>query len=281
MGSVRTVGLIGVGRMGRPVCGHLLRSGIVVRMYDIDPRAMEPVVALGGSACASAGEAADGADAIVIMLGFYPEIEQTLLGPDGVLSRAKPGSVVVLSSTISPDEAKFLASCCHEAGIGFVDAPVCMGEAAAIDGSLVWLVGGTPDEVEQARPFLEPSGPQVFHLGAVGAGMVGKCVNNMIMWSAIVANDEGFELARRYGVDSGRLITALLQTSAMNYPMKVWRPAKVPWAHKDMTIVLDMADRADLIAPVAALLREQVKGLVAESGARAFTPRTQFGGHSS
>lgn len=267
-----TVAFIGVGRMGRPICGHLLRAGFKVRMYDVDPNAMVEVEEQGGIACGSAAEAAETADAIIVMLGYFNEVREALSGKGGVLERAKPGSIVIVGSTISPNEATRLSDSCAAAGVRFVDAPVCMGETGAVSGELVWLVGGEDDAVAASRPFLEPSAKHVFHLGGVGAGMVGKCVNNMLLWAAFVADSEGFALAERYGVSLHKLTDALMNCSAMNYPMKVWfEPKRIPWAHKDMKIVLDMADEVDLVAPMAALLREQVKPLMSEAGLGNFT----------
>lgn len=266
MNDIR-VGFIGIGRMGRPMCRHILNAGFEVAIYDPLPEAMTPVVEAGGQVRPSPREVAADTDVIFVMPGFYDEVVEAICGGDGVLKSARQGSVVVVASSITPLQAQELAKQCQEKGVSFVDAPVCQGEVGAVGGYLVWLVGGDEKDVERVRPAMEPCGSEVFYLGGVGAGMVGKAMNNMLLWAALVADHEALAIAEKWGVTKERLIPALLRSSGKNWPLEHWADMnKIPWAHKDMQIVLEMGDRAGLTLPIAGLLREQVKPLMRAAG---------------
>ncbi|MFK8252305.1 NAD(P)-dependent oxidoreductase [Ancylobacter terrae] len=261
------IGFIGAGRMGRPMSGHILKAGFQLTVYDPVPAAVEAVVALGGRPAASAAEVARNADIIFVMPGFYDEVEAAICGTAGILDEAAEGAIVVVASTITPLQAKQLAARCAEHGVRFVDAPVCQGERGALEAYLVWLVGGDAADVEAVRPAMEPCGREVFHLGAVGAGMVGKAMNNMLLWAALVADHEALAIAESHGVPKEKLIPALLRSSGTNWPLEHWKDMnRIPWAHKDMQIVLEMGDQARLTLPIAGLLREQVKPIMRAAG---------------
>jgi 3-hydroxyisobutyrate dehydrogenase-like beta-hydroxyacid dehydrogenase len=264
---VMNVGLIGAGRMGRPMSRHIMNAGFPLFVYDPVPDAMRTVEGFGAQACLNPRAVAAESDVILVIPGFYEEVFESICGAEGVLAGARPGTVVVVSSTISSVQAEDLARRCAEKGVAFVDAPICQGEIGAIGGYLVWLVGGDEADIARARPVMESCGKEIFHLGKVGAGMVGKAMNNMLLWAALVADHEALAIAERHGVTKERLIPALLRSSGKNWPLENWKDMdKIPWAHKDMQIVLEMGDRAGLTLPIAALLREQVKPLMRAAG---------------
>jgi 3-hydroxyisobutyrate dehydrogenase-like beta-hydroxyacid dehydrogenase len=267
MATKPRVGFIGVGRMGRPMSGHILAAGFALTAYDPVAEALAATAALGAAAAGSAREVAAASDVVFVMPGFFDEVEAAICGPDGVLAGAAAGAIVVVASTITPAQAKTLAARCAERGVRFVDAPVCQGERGAVEAYLVWLVGGADADVEAVRPVMEPCGREVFHLGDVGAGMVGKAMNNMLLWAALVADHEALAIAESHGVTKERLIPALLRSSGTNWPLEHWAEMKrIPWAHKDMQIVLEMGDQARLTLPIAGLLREQVKPIMRAAG---------------
>lgn len=253
--------------MGRPMSGHMVNAGFEVTIYDPSAEAVEGAVASGCSAAGSAREVAERSDITYVMPGFFDEVEAALLTDDGVLAGESAGDVVVVASTVTPEQAKTLAAECSARDVHFVDAPVCQGERGAEEAYLVWLVGGDADVVERVRPSMTPCGDDIFHLGPVGAGMVGKALNNMLLWAALVADHEALRLGELHGVTSDVLIPALLRSSGTNWPLAHWADMhRIPWAHKDMQIILEMGDRAELTLPIAGLLREQVKPLMAAAG---------------
>lgn len=261
------IGFIGAGRMGRPMSGHIVAAGFQLTAYDPVPEAVAAIETLGGKGASSASAVAAASDIIFVMPGFYDEVEAAICGPQGILAGAAKGAIVVVASTITPAQAKDLAARCAECGIRFVDAPVCQGERGAQEAYLVWLVGGADDVVEEVRPVMEPCGKEIFHLGEVGAGMVGKAMNNMLLWAALVADHEALAIAESHGVPKEKLIPALLRSSGTNWPLEHWKDMhRIPWAHKDMQIVLEMGDQARLTLPIAGLLREQVKPIMRKAG---------------
>lgn len=267
MTTTSRIGFIGAGRMGRPMSGHIIAAGFELTVYDPVPAAMDAVVALGGRPALSAGAVAAASDIVFVMPGFHDEVEAAICGPEGILTSAAEGVIVVVASTITPAQAKALAARCAGRGVRFVDAPVCQGERGAREAYLLWLVGGDEKDIEAVRPAMEPCGKEIFHLGAVGAGMVGKAMNNMLLWAALVADHEALAIAESHGVPKEKLIPALLRSSGTNWPLEHWKDMhRIPWAHKDMQIVLEMGDQARLTLPIAGLLREQVKPIMRAAG---------------
>lgn len=262
-----TVGFIGTGRMGAPMCRHIMAAGYPLVAFDRSATALEAVAGQGARTAGSAAEVAALADVTFVMTGFYDQVEDAVAGPAGLLSATSPGDLVIVSSTITPQQACSLAGRCGEHGVLFLDAPVCQGERGAEEAYLVWLVGGPADAAERARPIMSACGSDIFHLGDAGAGMTGKALNNMLLWAALVADHEALEIGRRHGVEPSKLIPALLRSSGTNWPLEHWADMhRIPWAHKDMTIVLDMADTTGLTVPLAGLLREQVKPVMLAAG---------------
>jgi len=261
------VGFIGAGRMGRPMCRHILAAGYDVSVYDPVEVGVREVESHGGTGRASPAEVAANSDVIFVIPGFFEEVEAAICGDDGILSSAREGAVIVVSSTIKPTEAEALAARCQERNVAFLDAPVCQGEIGAQGGYLLWLVGGDEAVLERVRPVMEACGTDIHHLGKIGSGMVGKAINNMLLWAALAADHEALAIAEKHGVSHERLIPALLKSSGKNWPLENWADMnKIPWAHKDMQIVLEMGDRAGLTLPLAALLREQVKPIMRAAG---------------
>jgi 3-hydroxyisobutyrate dehydrogenase-like beta-hydroxyacid dehydrogenase len=249
------------------MCRHILAAGLPLTVFDPDPTAYEDVVAQGAWAAGSAAQVAASSDVVVVMAGFFDQVRDAVLGPQGILQEAAAGCVVVVSSTLAPEQVIELGQACIARGVQLLDAPVCQGERGAIDGRLVWFVGGDPDVLERARPVLQACGQEIFHLGAVGAGMATKALNTLLLWAALVADHEAMAVARGYGLDEDELVRALCVSSGANWPLEQWRDIhSIPWAHKDMRIVLDMADRVGATLPLAGVLREQVKPLMRRYG---------------
>ena len=166
------------------------------------------------------------------------------------------------SSAARPNryKCKQLAEAARERGGDVLDAPIARGEPAAHKGNVLWFVGGSDGALERVRDVLAMNGPDIHHVGDVGAGQVAKGINNMLLWAAVVSNREALLLADAFGVDEHRLRAALLDSSAASWAMAHWDMMEhSPWAHKDMVITTGMGDQAGLSLPLAGLLREAVK----------------------
>jgi 3-hydroxyisobutyrate dehydrogenase-like beta-hydroxyacid dehydrogenase len=265
--SIRRVGIIGLGKMGLPMARHLRKSGFEVIAFDISEPARKQAQDLGVSIAASPRAVAAASDFVIVVVGFDSEAEAVVLGKDSVAAGARPGLIVGIASTVAPRTMHKIAAKLAGSGIALLDMPITRGEPAAEAGKLLTMVGGDAAAFEACRPALESFCNSIFHVGDLGAGQVGKMVNNLILWACISANHEGLRLAEKLGADPERLRTALLQSSAGNWALET-RPEQqpMPWAEKDMRIVLSEADRLRISVPLCGVVTEVVKTVKFERG---------------
>jgi 3-hydroxyisobutyrate dehydrogenase-like beta-hydroxyacid dehydrogenase len=265
--SIRRVGIIGLGKMGLPMARHLRKSGFEVIAFDISEPARKQAQDLGVSIASSPRAVAAASDFVIVVVGFDSEAEAVVLGSDGVAAGARPGLIVGIASTVAPRTMHKIAAKLAGSGIALLDMPITRGEPAAEAGKLLTMVGGDAAAYEACRPALESFCSSIFHVGELGAGQVGKMVNNLILWACISANHEGLRLAEKLGADPERLRTALLQSSAGNWALET-RPEQqpMPWAEKDMRIVLSEADRLRMSVPLCGVVTEVVKTVKFERG---------------
>ncbi|MCC6776495.1 MAG: NAD(P)-dependent oxidoreductase [Hyphomicrobiales bacterium] len=267
MAAPRSVGLVGLGKMGRPMGRHLKAKGFAVSGCDPAAEARERAGALGVDILASPADVARAADLVIIVVGFDAEVERVVFGPDGILAAGRRGLMVAVASTIAPSYARRLAERVAGSGLVMLDMPLTRGEQAAEDGKLLVLGGGDAQAFEHCRPALASFASDVFWLGPFGAGQVAKMVNNMVLWACMAANDEGFRLAESLGLDPERLRAALVKSSAQNWSMSTRAEDKpVPWAEKDMSIVLREADLARISLPLAGCVKEVIKAFKIRRG---------------
>jgi 3-hydroxyisobutyrate dehydrogenase-like beta-hydroxyacid dehydrogenase len=267
MKTLETVGLLGLGKMGCPIARHLLAHGFKVIGYDPVAQACGNAQAHGARIAASPRELAQASELVIIVVGFESEVEDVVFGKDGVLAGAKPGLIVALGSTVAPRYSKRLAGRLAERKLVLLDIPLARGEAAAVAGTLLIYGAGAEQAFEACRPAFSAFASDIFHLGPAGAGQVGKMVNNLILWACTAANDEGLRLGAALGVDSERLQAALHHGSAQNWAMDARAERSgMPWAEKDMNIVLQEADLARLSLPLCGAVKETIKGLKIRMG---------------
>ena len=252
---VKKVGMIGAGRMGQPMIGHLARKGFEVSAYDVDAAKRVPVEAKGGRWQPALDELARSSEVVLICVGYDRELRE-LLSPGGGLADLAPGAIVAVLSTVNPSTVVALAEAGAKRGVHVVDSTVCRGGKAADEGTLLSFVGGDAAVVERLRPVLAAYSTDIVHTGAVGTAQVAKAANNMIMWSCLIANHEALALAQRHGMDPERLREALQLSSADNYVLRNWRANTMAWAEDDMEIVQQMAAERGIALPQAGLNRE-------------------------
>jgi 3-hydroxyisobutyrate dehydrogenase-like beta-hydroxyacid dehydrogenase len=265
--SIRRVGMIGLGKMGNPMCRHLRKAGFEVIGTDISEAARRKLEASGIKTVASAREVAAVSDFVIVVVGFDSEAEEAIAGANGVAAGAKPGLIVGVASTVAPRTMTRIAARLEGTGITLIDMPLTRGEPAAEAGKMLTMVGGDENAFASVKPALETFADSIFHLGPLGTGQVGKMVNNLILWACISANHEGFRLAQALGADPERLRTALIESSASNWAMKTQiQNDPMPWAEKDMRIVLGEADKLRLALPLCGVVKEVVKSVKYERG---------------
>ena len=262
MTAIRKVGMLGLGKMGAPMARHLIAKGYNVPGYDPVDAARRNAAALGVTLCRSPRDVAQAAELIIVVVGFDHEVETVMFGAGGVMEAARPGLIVAIGSTVAPGYAKRLAERATERGVVVLDAPLARGEAAALAGKLLVFGGGDEAAFAACKSVFGAFASDIFHLGPAGAGQVGKMVNNLILWACTSANDEGLRLGEALGVDAQQLREALHHSSAQNWAMDQRSDRSgMPWAEKDMTIVLHEADLARLALPLCGTVKETVKAL--------------------
>jgi len=253
--TMKRVGMIGAGRMGQPMIGHIAKKGFPIAAYDIDAAKRAAVEAKGGRWEPELAKLAQSCDVILICVGYDRELRQ-LLAPDGGLKELAAGSIVAVLSTVHPETIVELAEMGAKRGIHVVDSTVCRGGKAADEGTLLSFVGGDAAVVDRLKPVLSAYSADIVHTGPVGTAQVAKAANNMIMWSCLIANHEALALAQRYGMDPEALRQALLISSADNSVLRKWRENTMAWAEDDMEIVQSMAAAKGIGLPQAGVNRE-------------------------
>ena len=252
----RPVGVLGAGRMGLPIIGHLVRAGFPVVVYDVDPAKRETVAACGAAFVTDIGDIAARCGTVLVCVGYEEQLNEIMHGGDGLLRRLPGGTLVAVLSTVSAAVMKRLHAAAEPYGVDVVDAPVCRGSRAADAGQLLSLLGGTEAAVARFTPVARAYSADAVHLGDVGAGQAGKAINNLILWACLVADHEGLALAKRFGVDVDQLRSALQTSSAANQALDNWGNQTMAWAEDDLKIVQEMAAEAGLGLPQSALNRE-------------------------
>jgi len=267
MTAIRKIGIVGLGKMGGPMARHLLAKGFAVSGCDPDDAARRSARTLGVSVLDSPREVAGASDAVIVVVGFDHEVESVVFGKSGIAEAERKGLIVALGSTVAPAFARKLSARIEKQGMVLLDIPLARGEAAALEGKLLIYGAGDEQAFDACRPAFAAFASDIFHLGPAGAGQVAKMVNNLILWACICANDEGLRLGEALGVDPARLREALHHGSAQNWAMDTSaQRSGMPWAEKDMSIVLHEADVARLSLPLSGTVKEAIKGLKIRMG---------------
>jgi 3-hydroxyisobutyrate dehydrogenase-like beta-hydroxyacid dehydrogenase len=259
MAAKETIGIVGAGRMGQAMTRHLIRHGYAVLAQDIEPKAADAARALGAAVAATPAEVGRSCAFVIVAVGYDSEAEAVILGKDGLLETMKAGSIIGVSSTCTPEHVKMLAEKAHARGVEVLDAPICRGQRAADDGTMLTLCGGKPEVFQRGEPVYRTFSKDIVLLGDVGAGQVGKAMNNFLLWVNGIALIEAGRLSEANGMDLVKLREALLISSGASDALKNWENVSFLWALKDMQIVARMADQAGLSMPIAGAIKELVK----------------------
>ena len=216
------IAFIGLGHMGGGMAPNLAKAGHEVRAFDLVPEAVQHATEGGCSAAASAAEAVKDAEVVITMLPAAQHVRAVY--EKDVAPNAAPGTLLIDCSTIDVASAREVGEAMQAAGFDFVDAPVSGGIAAAAAGTLALMVGGSDEQFERARPFLEPMAKAVIHAGQLGAGQAAKICNNMILGATMVATCEAFVLAQKLGLDRRVFFDISSKASGQSWSMTTYCP---------------------------------------------------------
>ncbi|HJO98054.1 MAG: NAD(P)-dependent oxidoreductase [Rhodospirillales bacterium] len=274
--SATKTAFIGLGVMGYPMAGHLVKAGHQVTVYNRTTSKAEAwVKEHGGALQPTPAAAADGADVVCACVGNDDDLRGVTYGDDGILAGMTAGAIFVDHTTASADVAREVDAAAREKGLGFLDAPVSGGEAGAQNGILTVMVGGDQASFEKAEPVMQAYARAVTLLGSAGAGQLTKMVNQICIAGLVQGLSEGVNFAMRAGLDAKLVIDVISKGAAQSWQMENRAETMiddkfdfgfaVDWMRKDLGICLDESRRNGARLPVAALV-DQFYATVQERG---------------
>jgi 3-hydroxyisobutyrate dehydrogenase len=207
------VGFIGLGSQGGPMARRIVESGFPLTVWARRPESLEPYADTAASVASTPAEVGAASEVVGICVVADADVEDVLLGPDGVLAGMPAGGVVAIHSTIHPDTCARVAAQAAGRGIGVVDAPVSGGGGAAAQRKLLVMVGGEDDHVERCRPVFDAFADPVVYLGPLGTGQMAKLVNNLVFTALVTVGLETFAFADELGMDRSALAQVLASGS--------------------------------------------------------------------
>jgi 3-hydroxyisobutyrate dehydrogenase-like beta-hydroxyacid dehydrogenase len=261
------LGFLGLGTMGYPMARNLLRAGHEVALWsNTADKAHKLVAEAKGVFCETPRQAAEGADYIFLCVGNTAMAKQVILGPQGIIQGARPGTVVADASTISPSESRRISQTLKAKGVDFLDAPCTGSTPGANGGTLTFMIGGDENVFNQTKPFFEPMGKRLYYCGGAGMGLQAKLSQNLILSNILMAFNEGMVLAAKGGV-APRLMLDILDNSAAKSGLIAYKAPFVfrrdftpqfatKWMHKDVGLVLDLARDLGVPLPLTALTQQ-------------------------
>ena len=266
------IGYIGLGIMGKPMVGNLVKAGHSVNVYARRQASIEALAANNVHPYSSPAELAKHSTVIISCVADTPDVQAVLTSDNGVLQGIQAGSLVIDMSTISPEATRNMANQFAQVGSSMLDAPVSGGEVGAIAGTLSIMVGGTEADFRRAKPIFECLGKNIVHIGSSGAGQVAKACNQILAAQTMTAVAEAYLLAQSSGVDPAKVRDALLGGFAYSKVLelhgqrmldKQYAPGFKSKLHaKDLRIALESAQANGIELPATAISDEYMRMLV-------------------
>ena len=266
------IAFVGLGTMGAPMAARLLDADYEVTVHNRTRAREEPLAERGARRADSPREAAQGADVAITIVSDTPDVEQVVLGPDGLAEGLGDGAVLIDMSTISPDATRRIAATLQERGVAMLDAPCSGGSEGAANGTLSIMIGGDEGVLERVRPVLSVLGSSLTRVGDVGAGQICKAVNQVIIAGTYAAVAEGLTLAMAAGIDAEAALQAVSGGAAGSWGLTHRGPNMLRGAYplgfrarlfrKDLGIALDAARERGVPLPLAGWVDQLESGLI-------------------
>ena len=268
---MKNIGFIGLGIMGCPMAKNLLKKGYSLTVYDIVPEKVDELVDAGAKAGSSSKDVAEKSEIIITMLPNSPEVKQAVLGDNGVLDGARPGTILIDMSSIAPLASKEVAERAKDKKVIVLDAPVSGGEPKAVEGTLAIMVGGPAETFEEVRDILSVMGASVTRVGEIGSGNTTKLANQIIVALNIAAMSEAMVLATKAGVDPENVFKAirggLAGSTVLDAKMPLalkgnFKPGfRIELHIKDLANALDTAHELGVPVPLSSVVMEVLQAL--------------------
>jgi 2-hydroxy-3-oxopropionate reductase len=270
------LGFIGLGIMGKPMAGHLVKAGNEVSVYDLNPASVQELVSKGAQACKSNKEVAQKSGIIFIIVQDTPDVEAVLFGKDGLTEGLKAGSIVVDMSSISPIATKEFAQKLGAMKVMMLDAPVSGGQIGAENATLSIMVGGEGEVFEKIKPYFQLMGKNIVHVGGNGDGQTCKVANQIVVALNIEAVAEALLFASKAGADPAKVRAALMGGFAHSRVLELhgekmlkrtFNPGfRIRLHQKDLNLALQSARSMGLSLPNTATAQELFNAVAAQGG---------------
>ena len=268
------IGFVGTGIMGAPMARNLLEAGYPLTIFTRTKSRAQKLLDEGACWVDSPAEVASASEVVITCVTDTPDVEQVLVGPQGVIEGACSGLICVDTSTISPAATKQMAETLGEKGVTLLDAPISGGEIGAIEAKLSIMMGGPQDAFEKVRPIMERMGRTITHCGPVGAGQMTKLVNQIMVIHTIMSIAEGFAFAEKAGLDLETTLQVTSAGAAGSHSLRALGPKivagdlkpafMVDLQQKDLRLVLEYAEQLDQPLPGVALAKQLLAVLQAK-----------------
>jgi len=255
------VGFVGIGRMGAPMCRHLLRDQFPLTVFDLNPDALAPLTSQGAISARTVRGVGAQSDVMIVMVTDDEAVRKVVTE---LLESAQPDSVIAISSSVHPDTCRALGALGQTRGVGVIDAPVARGLRGAEEGDLTIFVGGEKKWVDACRPVFAAFAKNILHMGDLGSGQITKTCNNLLHWAGVVACYETLQLGAALGIAPKDLRAAMLAGSADSRTLRELHLIGMYWPQKDIETAMELAEEAKLPLP----LTEHVRDLVMKFSAK-------------
>lgn len=272
------LGFIGMGVMGRPMAMNLMKGGHEMAVYARRPATAQPLVSSGARLYATPAEVAAHAEVVFTIVTNSTDVEEVVLGKDGVIEGAARGSVLVDMETISPVTARRVADALAAKGIDMLDAPVSGGPMGAEQATLSIMVGGKPAVFERVKPLFQCMGRTIVHVGDHGAGQITKACNQLALLVTAQGTAEALMLAQKCGVDPAKVRDVMMGGVAASRVLELFGKRMVErnfekgidtrLYHKDLDIVLGLAHELGMALPAAAIAMQSINALIGRGEGR-------------
>jgi 3-hydroxyisobutyrate dehydrogenase-like beta-hydroxyacid dehydrogenase len=269
------LGFLGLGLMGYPMARNLLRAGHRVALWSNTlSKAKQLAEEEKGVACDSPKQVAEQSDFVFLCVGDTKMSEEVLLGTNGVMEGAKPGTVVANASTISPSASRAIGEKLGSKGIHYLDAPCTGSTPGATGGTLTFMIGGPREVFDKTKPFLESMGKQFYYCGESGLGLEAKLTQNLILSNIMQAFNEGIVLSTKAGIDPELMLEILNNSAAKSGLISYKAPFvfkrdfttnfSTKWMHKDVGLALDSGQEQGVPLPLTSLTLQMFQAAISE-----------------
>jgi 3-hydroxyisobutyrate dehydrogenase-like beta-hydroxyacid dehydrogenase len=272
------LGFLGLGLMGYPMARNLLKAGHEVAVWSHTAEKSHKLASeAGAKACDSPKQVAENAEYIFVCVGDTGMSREVILGQNGVLAGAKPGTVVADASTIGPSDSRSIGEALQAKGVEFLDAPCTGSTPGAEGGTLTFMIGGSREVFEKTKPFFEPMGKRLYYCGGPGLGLQAKLSQNLILSNLLIAFNEGMVLATKGGVDPKLMLDILDNSAAKSGLISYKAPFvfrrdfqasfSVKWMHKDIGLMLDSGKELNVPLLLTAVTNQLFQAAISDGHA--------------